>query len=79
MPSQIWTDLLLRFQFSIDVRDVAAMLTLLRRFSLHQILFAPASKSLSATSLLCLIRFAIFRPSDVHPANSANIFLPSFA
>lgn len=42
-------------------------------FSLHQIVFAPTSYSLSVTSSLHLVRFAIFRPLDVHPANSANI------
>lgn len=39
------------------------------RFPLHRILFAPTSHSLSATSSLHVVRFAIFRPLAVHPAN----------
>lgn len=75
VPSQIWTYLRQISDFHWWPDASAVMLTKLRRFSLHLILFAPASNSLSVTSLPCLIRFAIFRPSDVHPANSANIFL----
>lgn len=74
MPSQIWTYLLLRFplmawRFCCDAEPSATLF-----FTPNSA--APASNSLSVTSLLCLIRFAIFRPSDVHTANSANIFLP---
>lgn len=40
MPSQMWTHLLLRFQVSVDGRDVSAAMLTLRytRFCLHQLL-----------------------------------------
>lgn len=45
----------------------------LRDVPLHEILFALTSHSLSMTSSLLLIRFAIFRALDIYSANSVNI------
>lgn len=45
----------------------------LRAIPLHEILFALTSHSLSVTSSLLLIRFAIFRALDIYSDNSVNI------